>query len=114
MKVYKPHIHDYGYRLGATDELREALTSLGFKYPNPHIDRGCHWGTVYFFNENLELAKSLMDESDRHLRIDTETRYFYLSPYDRETGSHWEFSVESNTPREYKPRIRKKRGPYHK
>lgn len=96
MKVYKPRIHNYGYRLGATDELREALTSLGFKYPKPHTNRGCHWGTVYFFNENLELAKSLMDESDRHFRVDTTTRYFYVSPYNSKVGPHWQFSVGSN------------------
>lgn len=115
MKVYKPHIHDYGYKLGATDEFREALISLGFKYPNPHTDKGCHWGTVYFFNENLELAKSLMDENDRHFRIDTTTRYFYVSPYNIEIDSHWQFSIESNKPWEEKySKPRKKRGPYHK
>lgn len=114
MKVYKPQIYDYGYRLGATDELREAFNSLGFKFVQPHISRGCHWGTVYFFNENLELAKSLMDENDRHFRIDTAARYFYLSPYNQEVGSHWQFSVESNKPREYKHVVRKKRGPYAK
>lgn len=114
MKVYKPHIPDYGYRLSATDEIRAALKSLGIFYAAPTINRGCHWGEVWFFNNDLELIKSLMDPKDRHFRIDTETRYFYLSPYDLEIGSHWQFSVEPNKPREYKPRIRKKRGPYHK
>ena len=118
MKVYKPHIHDYGYRLGATDELREALNSLGFKFAQPHISRGCHWGDVYFFEENLELAKSMIDPKDKHFRIETSTRYFYLSPYisryEPEIGSHWQFHVESNKPREYKHVVREKRGPYHK
>ena len=119
MKVYKPHIHDYGYPLGATDELREALNSLGFKFVQPHINRGCHWGYVYFFNkENLELAKSLMDSENKHFLIETNKRYFYLSPYisryEPEIGPHWQFSVESNKPREYKHVVRKKRGPYAK
>ncbi len=114
MKAYKPHIHDYGYRLCATDEIREALKSLGIDHAALAINRGCHWGDVWFFDNDLKCIKSLMDPKDRHLRIDTETRYFYLSPYGLETGSHWQFSVESNKPKEYKPRIRKKRGPYHK
>ena len=118
MRTYKPHIHDYGYPLGATDELREALNSLGFKFVQPHINRGCHWGEVYFFDKgNLELAISMMDPMDNHFRIETNKRYFYLSPYtsryEPEIGPHWQFSVESNKPREYKRRDpRKKRGPY--
>ncbi len=114
MKVYEPHIPDYGYRLSATEEIRAALESLGIIHPAPSIKQGCHWGEVWFFNNDLELIKSLMDPKDRHFRIDTKTRYFYLSPYDREIGSHWQFSIKSNEPRVYKPRIRKKRGPYHK
>lgn len=114
MRVYKPHIHDYGYPLGATDELREALNSLSFKFVQPHINRGCHWGDVYFFEENLKLAISMMDPMDKHFRIDTTTRYFYVSPYNQDIGSHWQFSVESNKPREYKHVVRKKRGPYAK
>lgn len=119
MKVYKPHIHDHGYPLGATDELQEALNSLGFKFVRPHIRRGCHWGDVYFFlKENLELAISMMDPLNKHFRIDTATRHFYLSPYisryESEIGPHWQFSVESNKPREYKHVVRKKRGPYAK
>ena len=113
MKIYKAIIVS-PCRLLAHEELTLALQKLGFKFASVHISRGCHWGDVWFFDENLEKAKSMMDPKDRHFRIDTETRYFYLSPYDREVGSHWEFSVESNTPRVYKPRIRKKRGPYHK
>lgn len=113
MKDYEPNIPDYAYRLGATEELRAALTSMGFRFANPHISRGCHWGEVYFFDENLELAKSLMDEKDHHFRIDTKTRYFYLSPCDLEVGSKWQFSVQPNKIREYKP-IRRKHGPYHK
>lgn len=96
MKVYKPHIPDYGYRLGATEEIRMALRSLGFRFTAPTISRGCHWGTVYFFNEDLELAKSLIDPSDNHFRIDTETRYFYVSPRTLDIGTYWEFSVVSN------------------
>ena len=116
MRTYKPHIHNYGYTLGATDDLREALNSLGFKFVQPHISRGCHWGTVYFFDkENLELAKSMIDPIDRHFRIETSTRYFYLSPYDLEIGPHWQFSVSSIVQPEYKRRApRKKRGPYAK
>lgn len=96
MKVFKPHIPDYGYRLGATEEIRAALASLGFRFPNPHINKGCHWGTIYFFNEDLELAKSMIDSSDNHFRIDTETRYFYVSPHTLDIGTYWEFSVVSN------------------
>jgi hypothetical protein len=115
MKTYQPHIHDFGYKLGATDEFREALKSLGFKFVAPTVNRGCHWGMVYFFNEDLELAKSLIDPSDKHFRIDTETRYFYVSPYRADPdSSHWGFSISSNKPRVYKSVTRKKRGPYHK
>lgn len=96
MKIFKPHIPDYGYRLGATDEIRAALASLGFRFPNPHINKGCHWGTIYFLNEDLELAKSMMDPSDNHFRIDTETRYFYVSPHTLDIGTYWGFSVVSN------------------
>lgn len=114
MKTYQPHIHEFGYPLRATDEFREALKSLGFKFVTPTINRGCHWGVVYFFNEDLELAKSLIDPSDNHFRIDTETRYFYVSPYGvNPDSSLWQFSVQPNKIREYKP-IRRKRGPYHK
>ena len=115
MKVYHPYIRDYGYWLGATDEFHEALKSLGFKYTQPHVNRGCHWGTVYFFNENLELAKSLMDPNDRHFRIDTATRYFYVSPYNLDIDAHWQFSIEPNYPLEIKyPGPSKKRGSYNK
>lgn len=113
MKTYKATVVS-PYRLAAHEELTLALQKLGFGFISAHISRGCHWGEIWFFNENLEKAKSMMDPKDRHFRIDTETRYFYLSPYDIETGSHWQFSVESNKPKEYKPRTRKKRGPYHK
>ena len=119
MKTYKPRIKDHGYPLGATDELREALTSLGFIFPSPKISKGCHWGEVYFFNENLELAKSLMDSEDKHFRIDTATRYFYISPYINEyeqgIGSHWQFSVTSAIQRTYyRSTTKKKHGPYAK
>ena len=113
MKNYKPHIRDFGYPLCATEEIREALISLGFHFPNPSINRGCHWGEVYFHDEDLKLAKFMIDEKDRHFRIETETRFFYVSPYDLEIGPHWQFSVTSNKPRVYKPRVRRKRGPYH-
>lgn len=119
MKTYKPRIKDHGYPLGATDELREALTSLGFIFPSPKISKGCHWGEVYFSGKNLELAKSLMDSEDKHFRIDTATRYFYLSPYINEyeqgIGSHWQFSVTSAIQRTYyRSTTKKKHGPYAK
>lgn len=112
MKTYKPRIHDYGYQLRATDELREALTSLGFSFPSPKISPGCHWGDVYFFNKNLELAESLMDSEDKHFRIETDTRYFYLMPYNGEVGSHWQFSVTSTIQQPYRRTTKKKHGPY--
>jgi hypothetical protein len=96
MRTYKPRIKDYGYPLGATEELREALTSLGFIFPSPKISRGCQWGEVYFFDKNLELAKSLMDPDDKHFRIEISKRYFYLMPYNGELEVRWQFSVTSS------------------
>lgn len=113
MKTYKVIVVS-PYCLAAHKELTLALQKLGFKFVSVNISQGCHWGDIWFFDEDLGRAKSMMDPTDRHFRIDTETRYFYLSPYHNEMGSHWQFSVESNKPREYKPKIRKKRGPYHK
>ena len=43
MKIYKPPIGNYQYKLSATQEIREALRGLGFENVNPHIDRGRHW-----------------------------------------------------------------------
>ena len=116
MKIYKPLIEDHKYKLSAAQEIREALRGLGFKNVNPYIDQGCHWGTVYFFDVDLERAQYLMDPNDRMFRIETPTRFFYVSPYagGPNIPEKWCFSVESNKPNEYKQVIRKKRGPYHK
>lgn len=114
MKTYKPHIRYYGYKLGASEDLQEALKSLGFKYVHPQIKRGCHWGDVWFIDEDLELARGMVDPRDRHFRVDTDTRFFYISPYKIDSTEHWSFHVESNKPKEYHYKPRRKRGPYHK
>lgn len=116
MKTYKPPIGDYRYKLSATQEIREALRGLGFENVNPHIDRGSHWGTVYFFDMDLERAQHLMDPGDRMFRIETPTRFFYVAPYagGPNISEKWGFSVESIKQHEYRHVIRKKRGPYHK
>jgi len=95
MKTYKPPIGNHKYKLSATQEIREALQGLGFENVDPRIDRGCHWGIVYFFDENLERARRLMDPNDRMFRIETPTRFFYVSPYinkripERVVGEVW-------------------------
>ena len=75
---------------GATDDLRMALKTMGFGYLSPTIERGCHHGTVWFFDANLQRFKAFVDE-DNIVAIVTETRKFFM--HLQENGL-CEFSVQ--------------------
>lgn len=96
---YPPNVRQYD--LKASEDLYYALLALGFEHPRPTIARGCHWGDVYFFDQDLELAYGLIEgQQDKYVRIETRSRYFYLHPRGgciagaQELINHWEFSVE--------------------
>lgn len=74
---------------GAADELRIALKAMGFEYSKPVIKRGCHHGTVWFFDVNLRRFKAFVEE-DNTVVITTESRKFFM--YLRDNGL-CEFSV---------------------
>lgn len=100
MNTIKPAIKYPDHRITASEDLRLALQALGFRYVLPTISRGCHWGDVYFFHDNLKLAYSLIEgQVDKYVRIETATHYFHLHPYNgiaantEEYEPHWQFSV---------------------
>ena len=99
MKTYDTHINENICICSATDDLYYAMHSLGFNCMRPDVRRGCHWGQVWLFHEDLELARNMIDPKDKAFKIVTPGHQFNFTASvgeDVELDNLWTFSIRTN------------------
>ena len=96
--------HSYEWWLGACDEFKQSMSRIGIEV-SPVVNKGCHWGQFYAFDEELEKLNSLMNENFENdnikaLTIKNKHRSFHIThacePFGYNSPNKFFFSIYTN------------------
>lgn len=88
MNTYKTNATGWS----ATEEMRNSLKELGFKSGMPSIQRGAHNGSLWFFGDDVDRMKGMMDKK-LTVCIESVNRKFFIVGKPNHQSLYCEFSI---------------------